>query len=352
MAPQSASLYQLLRNHDWFEAQRRCELLPEEANHVDMKYGWTPLHLACHLGSSPSNLVRTIAAAYPKAVTTKDRRFGDTPLHIQCRNSQRSMSKVSILLSYCEDDNAALLNKIGHTPLHTACCSNSLIQVLSALVDKNPAALSFVDYQCETPLMALWQTYIQSIPGHLTVARILKGERFKKGDSFERFWGKVRFLALQRHRALSGADNVAESELGHAILTGFGPEKLLLVALRLDPSLASTLDRQGNTMLHVMVGHRSDIARRNPNLVKLVLSQNPTAAKTRNQDGQTPLNVALACGLDWDHGVADVLRAHPAMLQQSDSHTQLLPFMQAAAHQCDLNTIYMLLTSQPDVLNH
>ena len=373
-------------------------MFPHEARYIDAKFGWTPLHLVCHFGSSPFHLVGTIAAAYPKATSLRDRRFFDTPMHIQCRNSQRSLSKIQILLRHDVEGKAVLTrNRMGHTPVHTACGSNAMISVVKALVEKDSSVLQYADYQRETPLHMLWQTYIQSIPGHLQIARILNGNKsgIHGGNSgsdntdsaapartnvFGRFWEKIEFIALASykvnetkteatrrgiHASTATQTDVAStslpldsitlpppSMLGHALIQIRAPVRLLKLSFCLDPSVLLAQDALGNTMLHSVVEKCGLLpVRAQADLIQSMLKVNSDVASIENHQGEIPLQVAIERGCRWDSGLASVLAAHPAALATPNPKSGLVPFQTAAAYS-DLDTLYRLLIAQPDALQY
>ena len=105
----------------------------------------------------------------------------------------------------------------------------------------------------------------------------------------------------------------------------------------------------------------------------------PNAAFVSNNNGKTPLDLALATGTTWDGGVRKLVRAYPASVSIQNSTTGLFPFMTAAAvsHSLDnsnvplpstkrslmthlknmakkdlqrVRTIYGLLRTDPDVI--
>lgn len=329
------TLYNALMEHDWDRALLCLRTNPELARYHHPRGGWYPLHLVCSRGSSPLPIVQALVEAYPLAVNLRTPfKFRDTPLHIQSRNSQGSSSKIKALLPYAD---LRLVNLLGHTALHTACGTNAIIDVLQYLIANDETLLNVRDIHGQTPLDALWASFLQSIPGHLTVGRILRGDTHSISESFRRFWDKVQLLVLR--------GNAEHTELGHAMLQLAVPAKMLQVALQLDPQLASQPDGKGNNLLHKMILCRLPF---HQDLFEL--ASNEETLQSCNKQGETILSLAIKH--EMMEYIAATTNVAPLLLAKQDSQTRLYPFQLAAANDCSATLIYSLLIEQPEVIQY
>lgn len=333
------SLYNAVSTLDWSTALRLVRNNPELAQYIDPHSGFGPLHMACGRGSTPLILVEALVEAHPQAVNTRTpfRRYFDTPLHIQARNSQASSSKVMALLPHAD---VRMTNRLGHTALHTACGNNAIIDVIRALIDKDQNLLDVEDVNGRSPLHVLWEGYMQSIPGHLTTARILMGREIQLSQSFKRFWAKVELLVSRGRREQD------DFQLGHAMVECRAKASMLQLALRLDPDLALHPDEHGNFLLHHMIACRWEYFEP---LIDL-LTMNQESCSACNMNGDTILSLAIKKNLM--SYIPCIIRAAPALVTTLDRETQLYPFQLAASCGLPLDILYLLFLESPDVIDY
>jgi hypothetical protein len=297
--------------------------------------------LACSRGSTPQDVIQALVEAYPAAVTfPTNSKLCDSPLHMQSRNSQRTSSKVKSMLPYA---NVRLTNRLGHTALHTACGSIAMIEVLEALIDQDPSLLQMSDVYGQTPLIALWESFLQSIPGHLAVARILKddsGDVQVLSKSFSRFWEKVKLLVVR------GSGYSLDSLLGHGMLEVGAPTKMLQMAMKLHPELAVQSDDQGNHFLHKMISCRRPFEK---NLFHIAASS-VGDLPIRNSNGDTVLTLAIRN--EMVEYLAPILNIAPELILEADQQTGLYPFQLAATEELSAEVIYSLLVKQPEIIQY
>ena len=329
-----ATLYESLMGQDWDKAIYWIKTNPSLVSYQH-RGGLSPLHLACLRGSSPLCVIQHLVEAYPNAVNIRTvHKLQDTPLHMQSRNCQRTSSKIKALLPYAD---TSIVNRLGHTALHTACGTNAVIDVLEDFIAKDETLLNVLDVNGQTPLDALWEGFLGSVPGHLRVHRILRGDTHGIGGTIERFWDKVRLLVLKRR--------AQPHELVHAMVQLNVPSKMVLLGLRLDPQMASLCDSDGNYLIHTMLLCRFPFRREIFDLVST--SERLLAC---NKQGDTILSLAIKNQMV--EYIAPSIRLAPALLTQQDCYTRLYPFQLAATYDCSLTLIFSLLIEQPEPVQY
>ena len=352
------------------------------------------LHQLCSIGSCPSSLIDLVASQYPDAVSEPDfSRYGDTPLHVACRNSQTSTDKVRVLLQHLrricdvQGENPSceailVRNTFGGTALHSAANHNAVIDVLEMLVNCNPSILKVKTTRDGVhAVSALWSSYIQTIPGYMSVSKILEGGDVGGGivedgvgGHFERFWKKVEFLASEYYFLTSCGGGSSDAAAGaaddadgvdptlrredcvlHGLLMCNVAINMYRVALRRPNSrkMAATADRRdGNLALHRLVRDRPFRLKERDAIVETVRAY-PGAVRVGNGDGDAPLAVAIRNKVPYTNGVDAIVGADPdSTLRCRDAETGLYPFQLAAAvgGKVALETTYRLLRTLPDLL--
>jgi hypothetical protein len=334
-------VYDAISQQDWDTSLMLLRANPELARYQHHRGGLFPLHLACSRGSTPQDVIQALVEAYPTAVNcATNSKLCDTPLHMQSRNSQRTSSKAKSMLPYA---NVRITNRLGHTALHTACGSIAMIDVLEALIDHDPSLLQTNDVYGQTPLIALWESFLQSIPGHLAVAWILKddsGEVPQLSKSFSRFWEKVKLLVFR------GSGYSSDLLLGHGMLEVGAPTKMLQVAMNLHSGLTVQSDDRGNHFLHKMIICRHPFEK---SLFQIAVTS-VVDLPSRNRMGDTILNLSIRYGMVGY--LSPLLNAAPELILEVDQHTGLYPFQLAATQDLSVEAIFSLLVKQPDILQY
>lgn len=304
--------------------------------------------------------------------------FPQTPLHLAARHSQISPAKVQHLLAACgsmqndtndNDENqqqqqqptrqgsgVLVRNHFGGTALHSAANHNAVLPVLQALVQANPRILHVPTRDGIHAISALYTAYIQTIPGYMAVARMLKGEHHHDDDRVEghflRFWQKAVFLATADQP--DPDDNTTRERL---VLHGLLQRQILVkfyeLALKWDPTLATVpAPSTGDLALHVLV-ERRPFRLKEKQAIEATLQAHPAAASVRNGEGDLPLFLAIRNRMPFGNGVDLILAACRHSVTYRDPETNLLPFQLAAAVGGKVavdNTFHLLLT-QPDLLS-
>eukprot|EP00536_Pseudo-nitzschia_multiseries_P010854 jgi/Psemu1/307700/fgenesh1_kg.348_\ len=353
------SIPELIKEEKWDVVRNWYEAHPEEIQgHVDPSNGSTILHAICTFASAPVSLLEFVIDTWPEAVTIQENRYGATPLHILCWRVQRSPEKVNVLLERMKPEDVLIRNRVlGSTVLHSACGSNAELSVIEAIVRKHPPVLLAKTFGQHTALHALWQSDLQSIPIHLQIARVLKGETVT-GGLFARFWSKVKFLAMESFKLSAACPKdlgKGEEHLSKYILHGLldmkGPLNALLLALTLNPKLASYADLAGNYPLHHAVTRRP-FRVKYTDLLRELLKACPEATLQRNADGDTPIHIAIRQRIAWGDGLGQIVEAECNVLGMPDHHTGLYPFLMSASMggNVAVNTTFLLLTAKPDLV--
>lgn len=340
-----------IQNSDWNRAELIFIAHPEAAESIYLRLGWTKLHWLCSIGSTPASLIEVVARINPLAITLPDRRFLDSPLHLAGRNCQVSAVKLEALLSYVEDPQAVLVrNQFGGTPLHSAANHNAVIGALQVLVDANPRILTITTHEGLHAIAALWHSYIQTIPGYMSVAKILKGESIEDAH-FARFWNKAMYLATAYYRVVVDPTEQGDDCALHGMLKCNVALNMFKVALAFHPILAAAVDINGNLPLHRLLRDRP-YRLKEREAIQALLDKYPQATSVVNDEGQVPLTIALLHKIPWANGVDALIAVDSSAASWRDPHTGLYPFQLAASigGKVALETTYHLLLTQPDLI--
>ena len=344
----SSGLEVWIHENEWDSVQEYVENNPEVVREPLERGQGSLLHHLCSIGSTPTGLIELVSRLHPEAILEPDNRYRDTPLHMACRNSVTSSAKVQFMLDLLTTDaeQEALLhrNTFGGTVLHSAANHNSVLSVLEALVRKQPKLLRVRSLEGTYPITALWNAYVQTIPGYMAVARVLEGSLdASESRSFERFWEKLLFLAKET----AGAPDEDDALL-HGILLSNGPQNCYQAALLLRPSACQYVDGDGNLPLHTLVMRRPYRLKERV-VIEKTIEEYREAASVRNHLGETPLSLAIHNKLPWSQGTKLIAEAQPSQLCQRFG--PWYPFQYAAlVGGVEVDTIYELLRLQPDLV--
>jgi hypothetical protein len=339
---------------DWDCVRSRCETHPEEMKIVDSKSGRSILHQLCSTAITPVDLIELVVSTYPEATKIQEKEYDATPLHVLCWGSQRSVRKVEIVLEHMDEESVLLRNKFGGTSLHSACGSHAWLPVIKRIVRKNPSILLQRTSQYNhTGLTALWHCHLQSIPGHLAIARILAGEEVNE-EHFERFWEKVEFLACESFKLsplCPKGEESAKIYLLHGLVHLRAPLNIMKVALKRDPTWAAHADTEDNFPLHHVVIRRP-FRVKDIEIIKDLIEAYPQATKMRNSEGHAPIFIAIRDKMAYEEGLGEIVRADTDILASIDKDTGLYPFLLAASEggRVAVNTTYQLLCAKPHLV--
>jgi hypothetical protein len=358
------ALDKLIKHQEWDQVYERLESSPadEAAQKLILpSHQWTMFHWLCSMGSAPPALIALIASLCPKAIILPDNKYGDTPLHIICRNSQTQATKIKILLQHCPRTNGGqdllIRNQFGGTILHSASNHNARLEALEAIVTAEPKLLRVNTHECIHAVTAMWLSYIQTIPGFMSVARILEGEDISGEGHFGRFWNKVEYLAsayFQQTAACplekSDNDDIYKYVL-HGLIRCNVPINMFRVALKRNPAWALVTDASGNLPLHLLVENRP-YRLKEKEAIGALLDAAAQAAGVSNNCGDTALVLGIRNKMPWENGLDKILEAATSVVHLRDAETGLYPFQLSAAvgGKVAVDTTYHLLCTQPDLL--
>ena len=361
----------------WDVVRERCQSHPDEMSILDdSSQGQTTkgrrsvLHQLCATPNAPDDVLQTVVEAFPQALVTQEAEFGATPLHMLMWTTLRSTSKLKLLLEHMEPHDLLLKNRFSGTALHSACGMNATLETIQLLVRKNPKILlERTRDHSHTSLTALWDSHLQSIPGHMAIARILKGEEDVFAEPhFQRFWSKVEYIAAESFQLSPDCPPIhsINSKKNHHDTDHPQPRDFVLlgllhlrarinaikVALKLHPPCASIVDANGNTPLHLIVMRRP-YRLKDVELISELLQVYPPAATLCNKQGDVPLLIGIRDKMAWKDGLSQLVQANPeALLSVQDRETGLYPFLLEASQggNVAVNTTYELLLLKPDLV--
>lgn len=346
---------QLIEDADWEAASAYCDKHPDKIRGVDALTGGTVLHRICTKPPAPMELFKKVLQLYPEAVKVQEKVYSATPLHILSWTSQRTSAKVELLLKHMDPDDLNLRNRFGGTALHSACASQSSFDVIKMIVKKNPSILTARTYDySHSALTALWQSHLQSIQGHMQIARILEGEEVNERH-FDRFWEKLVFLTREAFKQSPSCPEDLDPESTrfglHGLLHLRGNLQTMKVAIKRHPEWAAVPDSDGNYPLHLIV-ERRPFRLKDVEVIGELLKAYPEAAGKRNDFGDAPVSIAIRVRMAWEEGLRDIVNTNTDVLGSIDSETGLYPFLLAASlgGRVAVNTSYQLLCERPDLV--
>ncbi|CAJ1934505.1 unnamed protein product [Cylindrotheca closterium] len=299
---------------DWNLVKEECSKCPLNVGYVDGDYDETPLHLAIQ-NDAPLDVITAIVDAFPGSVRTSSRANRDLPLHLACRYQVK----------------AEILKVLTSRDPATALCETKL--------GKKPIKILWEKAGAETKITPeLWSRVT------VMLSAVAKARRQCETQSDE----DEKFLL---HAAVSLGARSCPSTIIRNLLHG-------------NPKLtgASQRDWSHRLPLHIAVGPtswsnetRRKYKPRERVFISLLLEAHPKGAyEQETQSNRYPLHLALSNRHCWSEGVSDLMRAAPEVLLLPDPVTKLFPFQLAAipvGDTCvDLDTVFRLLRSQPNVL--
>jgi len=358
----TSDLWDFVVDLDWPKVIQHAKEFPNDAEWTDGHWHETPLYSACQ-SNPPLDVIQAIIAAYPHALLCPTRGNKDLPIHIACRYQ----------------------------------CSQS---ILEELLLWNPATAIEQTRWGKTPIMALWEFRSKGPPNDhhrdgqniLTymdddtwekVLIILKAvARFREESTLYQDDNNVieqqprkkrlRKMVVKNNKNTTEDEIIDESICGsnehivHAAVSlgSLGcPLPVLVRTIHSFPDQVYQRDHNGELPLHLAVGPtdwnpstRRQYMPREQDIISLLLTTYPEAASVSNQNdhGRYPLHSAISNRHTWNGGVECLFRAAPEVVLMRDPVTKLFPFQLAAVpirdSKVDLETVYMLLRSQPDVL--
>jgi ankyrin repeat protein len=418
MTATTTTIFDMIENHNWDSI-----LATTDTNVLSLLHpqtGQYPLHALCCIGASavPVELIRHVAASDPAAIAAPDDRYGDTCLHILGRQSSPHTlnETLAVLLPLTPPATIGFRNHFGGTVLHVAVHHNATIDTLALLLRTYPPVIDVRTPERRHAVEILYAGFCATIHGHVHICKLLEYHDAKRsvgGDDdrpqssiFDRFWNKIRLLALTaffqsdrstrpssswnisagiHHHTSDDNDNDDQYLVHGLLLCGDVPDQLLRLALHMvGPAAVLARDVNGNTPLHhyVQKAHRfinkgssssssSKNSKNNNHMHRTVIrALLKRAAGVRNREHFLPLHLAirdrrpyedywgiisLNGGSSNDSNNNDSHDGHNndrclQSLDMSDPVTQLPPALLAASlgGKEAVNTCFCLLRNHPE----
>ena len=154
----SVPLQRLIQEaHDdeqWKPVGQRIQSHPHEIALADPTTGMTALHDVC-LRYPPLHIVQAMVDAYPTMAPNAD---GETPLHLA---AYAASEEVQRCLLRAAPATAALADRYGDLPLHHAVRAGASGELLHAMVDAYPLAISTPNHRGVTPFWLLPRSFLE-----------------------------------------------------------------------------------------------------------------------------------------------------------------------------------------------
>jgi ankyrin repeat protein len=382
-ATPSRKLIRLVEDHHWVAAIERISTHPRETSAVGIQ-GRTPLHVACD-HDAPAAIVQALLAAWPEGAERVGTSYMN-PLHITCSSAHASIDVVRVLLTGCRDPLRITGAKDvdGDTPLHAACRIGAPMEVLITLLHANPVTVLWNDYEGLNPLMRLWVRYYVLVGE--TIISNLKRPSDLTPDLVEAWERTV--LLLQVMKAMDGTTHqrqlISPFLAVHASSHVNCPRCVVRMAMVLFPEQLLMRDEGGFLPIHIaaaapvyavhdlrgegysmddtlideetgrpLIRKVKETKYKEPSVIDILLTGEPSAARERDPNGQLPLHVAIMRGKTLEEGVKALADAYPEALTMPDKHTNLFPFMLAASvgrGRGDCSTIYEMVRAAPELV--
>eukprot|EP00978_Attheya_sp_CCMP212_P032407 scaffold126363_cov52-Attheya_sp.AAC.2 len=367
-------LLDLVRRQRWSTLADQAKSCPHEIPTQD-KDGWTVLHWAC-LNDPPIRAISALCrnAEDPKAMCLIQDTSGLTALHCACCQNA-SLAVIQELVQVCPDA-VSIPDHEGWTPLHFVC--NQVLgttermgefhafHIACILIGTNRAITFIEDLQGGNPLdrlllnaFSFFEDTMTEIDkwkltpktgGHELRAHILTGD-------VEVFWRMASLLIRQFESIeseLEGNDSVVMvgSPILHVVASmGYHvPVQILQFTAKLFCEQTLDRDPSGNTPLHLAA--LAPCAHGNSDRIAHLVAMNKDAAFIQNNDGHTPLALAIQSGKTWKSGVRTLLNISP-----TDSYILSLPedcfpyLLSKIGEDGDsLNTIHQIISFNLDLL--
>lgn len=369
----SIPLLSMTWERDWPKVVKRCKSHPREAEYVTEGSLRTALHLACFNHGAPNYAVEALLKANRFALLVQDNQ-GYTPLHIACtfRGADDLVplfcSTIMQMSDTLGDDMPLILSETCSSPLELACRRNAPIPTLRALLHIRRRIPWVAPVTGGEPYHSsgMKKTRAEHSPLHILLSyhniatndedsekrfkdiatSIFSGGQMSMTDKStndyspqEALWAKcfmlIREVVGDATPFLHAMVSVATPVIG--LLSRTGP-------LFADQALLR--DQYGYLPLHHVILHPYEGGK----LIQLVRNINPAAAVVPVLLGPLPLNLALEKGRSWTTGIAYLSHASPEHVSVADKSSHLYPFMAAATCDCDVDTIYKLLSFAPHLV--
>ena len=342
--PESSDLWDLVLDMNWSECVELAKSQPQDAKFEDGHWHETPLFLASSL-NPPVEVIHAIIDAHPESIWVTSRENLDLPIHVACHYQAE-------------------------------------IAILEELLKLFPATATERTRWGKTPLMALWDSRTKSkIPLDENywkkvliilgaVARTLQVDT--ENDNIINCLNKVsspnKTLSYDTHIYDTNDEDDKIFFVHAAVSLGQQncPIEVLSFVMNAYPNQVFQRNELGQLPLHIStqrVSWSKNKKRRfqsnEQTFIACLIKAYPRGTRERiySDHNRYPLHSAIANGHTWSRGVQDIFLAAPEILLIRDPLTKLFPFQLSAApihdgKDVDLETLYKLLRSRPDIINY
>jgi ankyrin repeat protein len=360
--------------------QRRDEI--QKANGS----GEYPLHAAASAGF-PDDVLQLLYEAWPDAIRRPAGTARNLPLHLAAASCRAPAEGVTFL---ADRHPQALLHRncYGRLPLHCAVFNRAAIDVVKALVELAPEAVSRVEDCGLTPVRVAVRTHQLDVVRYLVdrhpkslherladgrgllhdavatgapaaLVKVLVGcapEAVESGDGYGKlplhFVGSqtslesVRLLAEASPASVRAVTKSGRTPLHTAIINEAQLDVVkFLVEHSGDASLLGIADRDGCLPMHYAAKRGS------LELVKILVEAFPTSIRAPDARGRRPIHVAVAGPWSLREIVEYLSAPWPESLHARDSDGNL-PLHAAVAHAVPMETVRFLAEQHPEAIEH
>ncbi|MGK3736181.1 MAG: hypothetical protein ACI8RD_007153, partial [Bacillariaceae sp.] len=345
--PESSDLWDLVLDMNWSGCVELAKNQPQDAKFEDGHWHETPLFLASSL-SPPVEVIHAIIDAHPESVWVTSRENLDLPIHVACHNQAETTILEELLKLFPET--ATERTRWGKTPL-------------MALWDSRTKS--------KIPLDENYWKKVLVILG--AVARTLQMDTENDGNiitglSKDGSPNKALSDDTHIHDTTNDEDDIFFVHGAVSLGQQNCPIEVLLFVMNAYPRQVFQRNKYGHLPLHIstqrVLWSKNKKRRFQPNeqtFISCLLQAYPVGARERiySDHNRYPLHSAIANGHTWSRGVQDIFLAAPEIVLIRDPSTKLFPFQLSAVpildgndNGVDLETVYKLLRSRPDVINY
>ena len=260
----------------------------ERTAHVKLRFGRTPLHMACEGGHL--DVVRILVSEHGCDIMARDS-DGDTPLHIAALAGREEVVKELITEFGCTPH---IKGKYGNTPLHNACGGGHL-DVVRILVSEHGCDIMARDSDGDTPLniaaLAGREEVVRELITEFGCTPHIKGE-YGRTPLHNACGGGhldvVRKLVSEHGCDIMARDSDGDTPLNIAALAGREEVvRELITEFGCTPHIKG---EYGRTPLHNACGGG------HLDVVKILVSEHRCDITARDSNGNTPLHIAALSG--------------------------------------------------------
>ena len=347
-----------------------CELLiksyPGALVHRNRR-GETPLILAMYRRASADVVSLLLRKGGPQSVQISDG-FGSLPLHF-CDRAP-SLKIVSEMVSLHPEGTMCLNEMYEETPLYSAMLGNCDPAVLKILLDACPEpklAVNYLNKQGKSAIEFGWDIlFTPSIvaaedqdeeDARIEMSKTLVESATSieeiRGTHVAKWWDKASLLLQASYHNSTHLDEktglIGEKIWSpcHAAAGIVCPIDMFKFVLQLHTEDVTSADEYGNTPYHICALRSSEIPKE---ALYAVINAGPSdAAFIQNQDGNTPLHLAILFGASA--GMIQIMLATGTKAACIKNNSGLTPLALALAHGTPIATLRLILKACPEAVH-